>query len=329
MSEKPSSVIVVGSYVQDHVWLTDSFPKPGETRRALGFSTGPGGKGFNQAIACVRQAGDVLFMGAVGSDALGHGAREYASREGLACKWLVIDEVPTATAGIVVNAEGANQIMVNLAANEKLTIDFLQSNASQFADARVLLVQLENNLDAVRGALELGGRHGLLRMLNPAPMHAGVDASLLAECDVITPNETEFAQLLQHIAGKPLPPAEVAAKADRELNECCRRLGVATCLITLGASGCFVSHAPDNLRGDSEPFYRLPAEVVHAVDTTGAGDAFNGALAAALGRATKGSFREAVVEANRVAALSTEKPGAAQAIPFRAEVIERFGGTTG
>lgn len=325
MTHAPYRVIIVGSYVQDHVWLTDDFPQPGETRRARGFSSGPGGKGFNQAIACVRQGGHALFMGAIGNDALGQSARDYAIAEGLACEWLVVDGVPTGAAGIVVNAAGANQIMVNLAANERLSAEFLQSNAAHLAGARVLLVQLENNLDAVRCALDIAGGHELLRMLNPAPMHAGIDAALLARCDLITPNETEFAQLLERIPGVHMAAVQVAATPDELLHAHCRKLGVPTCLITLGSSGCFVSHDPGTLRGDDQSHYRLPAEIVQVFDTTGAGDAFSGALAASLSDARDRPFRESVLHANRVAALSTEKAGAAVAIPSRPQVTERFG----
>ena len=319
------SVIIVGSYVQDHVWQTDRFPQPGETRRASGFSTGPGGKGFNQAVACVRQQGNVLFIGALGNDALAEAARSFADSEKLACAWLVLDQVPTAAAGIIVNANGANQIMVNLAANEHLSLDFLREQSVRFGEASVLLVQLENNLDAVRSALELGSEHGLLRVLNPAPMHAGIDTALLSLCDLITPNETEFAQLVERFCGKPLKADEVATMANAKLHALCRELDVASVVITLGAAGCFVSHAAGNLRGDSRDHYRIAAEKVVVVDTTGAGDSFNGALVAMLSSSTEGAFVDAVRYATRVAAMSTEKSGAASAVPFRHEVIARFG----
>lgn len=320
-----ASVIVVGSYVQDHVWQTDRFPQPGETRRALGFSTGPGGKGFNQAIACLRQGGEVVFVGATGNDAIGANARALALDEGLACTWLVLDRVPTATAGIVVDAAGANQIMVNLAANENLSVDFLHAQSRQFSVARVLLVQLENNLDAVHAALEIGVAHDLLCVLNPAPMHAALDLELLSKCDVVTPNETEFAQLIARVSGEPLDGATLSAMGDGELHALCRMLGVATVVVTLGASGCFVSHHADLQRGDVEQYYRIAAEKVDAIDTTGAGDSFSGALVAMLARTEVPSFRECVSHANRVAAMSTERIGAAVAIPHLDEVIARFG----
>ena len=323
--ETPPVAIIVGSYVQDHVWRTDRFPRPGETRRASGFSTGPGGKGFNQAVACVRQQGNVLFIGALGNDGLGESARNFAENEKLACAWLTLDQVPTAAAGIIVNADGDNQIMVNLAANEHLSTDFLRGHGARFAGARVLLVQLENNLDAIRTALELGLEHGLLRVLNPAPMHAGIDTAILSLCDLITPNETEFAQLVERFCGQPLKADEVATMANVKLHALCRDLGVPSVVVTLGASGCFVSHAADNLRGDSRDHYRVAAEKVVAVDTTGAGDSFNGALVAVLSSSTPGVFADAVRYANRVAAMSAEKPGAASAVPHRHEVIARFG----
>lgn len=328
VAEPSPEIIIVGSYVQDHVWQADRFPQPGETRRALGFSTGPGGKGFNQAIACVRQLGKALFIGALGNDALAESARRFAQSEKLACAWLIVDQVPTAAAGIIVNTEGANQIMVNLAANEHLSTEFLRDQSARFASARLLLVQLENNLDAVRSALELAAEHGLLRVLNPAPMHADVDAPLLALCDVITPNETEFGQLMARICGHSIDANDVAASSDEELHRLCRKLGVATIIITLGAAGCFVSHASDSLRGDRSDHYRVGAESVQVVDTTGAGDSFSGALVAMLSRQPEQPFVNAVRHASRVAAMSTEKSGAALAIPRHEDVIARFGPAT-
>ena len=323
-SDSPA-VVIVGSYVHDHVWQTDRFPQPGETRRAMGFSTGPGGKGFNQAVACVRQQARALFIGALGNDTLALAAQDFARHENLACAWLILDHVPTAAAGIVVDAGGANQIMVNLAANEHLSTDFIRSHGARFAEARVLLVQLENNLDGVRTALALASEHGLLRVLNPAPMHAGMDAGMLALCDLITPNETEFAQLVERFCAKPLRAGEVAKLADAELHALCRELGVPSMVVTLGAAGCFVSHATGMLRGDQRDHYRVAAESTVVVDTTGAGDAFNGALVAMLSQPTHVAFADAVRYANRVAAMSTEQAGAASAVPHRAAVISRFG----
>jgi ribokinase len=317
-------LIVVGSYVQDHVWLTDRFPETGETRRALGFSSGPGGKGFNQAIAARRQRGAVVFIGSLGDDALAAGARAYAEQEDLHCRWHACADLPTAAACISVDRQGANRILVNLAANEALDIAFLRAQESLFVDARVLLVQLENNLDAVRAALQLGRRHGLLCMLNPAPVHAHLDAALLQCCDLITPNEHEFCELLERIAGTHVPADSLATQDEATLHGLCRRLGVATVVVTLGSAGCFVSHGAD-ARHQPGTCYRIAAEKVNTIDTVGAGDAFNGALANRLSQQDAGTFRDAVIWANRVAAMSTETIGASIAMPTREAVLARFG----
>lgn len=319
-----AQVIIVGSYVQDHAWLTDRFPQVGETRRALGFNTGPGGKGFNQAVACARQGVATLFIGAIGDDYLGAIAQKFAKDEQLPCRWQVCRDVPTAASSIVVDDTGSNLIVVNLAANEHLDPAFVEAQVDSFAGAKVLLLQLENNLDAVAAALALGAHHGVLRVLNPAPVHPQLDATLLAQCDLITPNETEFALLLERIVDVHVDAATLASRDDADLHALARNLDVETVVITLGAHGCFVSHGEKNRRGDSEAFYRIAPERVKAIDSTGAGDAFSGTLVAALLRFAGRSFREAVVHANRAAAMSTEIVGTAPAMARFEQVIARF-----
>jgi ribokinase len=321
-----ADVLVVGSFVQDHAWLTDRFPETGETRRALGFNSGPGGKGFNQAVACLRQGVSTLFVGAIGNDHLGAIAQRFAEEESLPCRWQIREDVPTAASSIVVDRTGANLLVVNLAANEHLDPEFVRAQSAAFADAKLLLLQLENNLDAIRAALDLGREHGLLRVLNPAPVHPDLDADLLAQCDLITPNETEFALLIERVTGLRIAAATLHQRTDAELHTFARKLGVPAIVITLGANGCFVSHdESSNRRGDAKAFYRLPPETVKAIDSTGAGDAFSGTMAAALIRFADRPFRDAVIHANRAAAMSTETVGTAPAMPRFDEVIARFG----
>src|SRR5262245_18960257 len=124
-----TDVVVIGSYVQDHAWHLDRFPRVGETRRARGFATGPGGKGFNQAIACLRQGVATAFIGSIGADPLGDVAQRYAALEGLNCRWLIHHDHPTAASSIVVNAAGENQIAVALGANEHLEPEFVKDAA--------------------------------------------------------------------------------------------------------------------------------------------------------------------------------------------------------
>jgi ribokinase len=319
-----AQVIIVGSYVQDHAWLTDRFPQVGETRRALGFNTGPGGKGFNQAVACARQDVPTLFVGAIGRDHLGAIAQQFAADERLPCRWQVRDDVPTAASSIVVDRSGANLLVVNLAANEHLDPAFVTAQADAFTGAKILLLQLENNLDAIAAALALGARAGLMRVLNPAPVHPQLGTDLLAQCDLITPNETEFALLLERVTGAHVDAATLAARDDADLHALARTLDVATVVITLGAQGCFVSHGATNRRGDADAFYRIAPERVNAIDSTGAGDAFSGTLVAALLRYADRPFRDAVVHANRAAAMSTEIVGTAPVMPRFDEVIARF-----
>lgn len=320
-----AQVVIVGSYVQDQAWFVERFPRPGETLRANRYNTGPGGKGFNQAVACARQGVATAFVGAIGNDTFGAFAREFANAENMPCAWQVRDDQPTATSSITVNDRAENQIAMIFGANEHLDPAFVRAQSAVFAPANTLLLQLENNLDATAAALEMGERHGLIRVLNPAPVHADLDAALLRRADIITPNETEFSLLLERIADTSVDPATLAQRSDAELHALARKLGVASTVITLGSQGCFVSHG-DDYRGDDDASYRLPPERVKAVDTTGAGDAFSGGLVAAMARFTDAPFRRCVEHANRVAAMSTETVGTAPAMPSFDAVRERFGG---
>ncbi len=147
---------------------------------------------------------------------------------------------PTAASSITVNARGENQIAMSFGANEHLDPGvYSYTKRFMFAKSRLLLLQLENNLDAIATALEIGEQHGLTRILNPAPVHAGFDVELLRHADIITPNETEFSLLLERCAGTQAEPATLAGRDDADLHTLARKLGVATVVITLGAHGCF------------------------------------------------------------------------------------------
>ncbi len=317
-------VVVVGSYVQDHAWFCDAFPQRGETRIATGFNTGPGGKGFNQAVACRRQGIGTLFIGSIGDDALGRNAQRFVEPEDIDARWQVHAEVPTAASSIVVDARGENRIVVSLGANEHLSPDFVRTEFRNARSARFMLCQLESNLDAVAAALDAASAAGMLRMLNPAPMHPWFDPALLAQVDLLTPNETEFALLSRRCGFDDVDADALASLEDAALHALVRRLPVQTTVITLGAYGCFVSHALDR-RGDTESFYRFAPENVRAIDSTGAGDAFSGALVSALTRFDSDPFAKAARHANRAAALSTETVGTAPAMPTFDAVVARFG----
>lgn len=319
-----TQVVVAGSFNVDHVWTVAALPRPGETLSGL-YHSGPGGKGFNQATAAARAGATTCFICALGNDVGGQLARALATADGIDLRDL-LSPSPTGTAGIHVDARGRNSIVVGPGANATLTPEFVATQAASIANAKVVLTQLESPVDAVTTALELARQGGVLTVLNPAPADALAPATLLALADVITPNETEFcAQLTRH-HGESLAADTLALLEDARLHAACRTLlPHGTVVVTLGAAGCFVSHAEAVLRGDTQPHYRLQPADVHAIDTTGAGDAFNGALAASLANAPDRPFIDHAGFANRYAALSTERQGASTAMPSRAEVLTRFG----
>jgi ribokinase len=319
-----AGVVVVGSFNVDHVWRCDTLPAPGATLQGQ-YHSGPGGKGFNQAIAAGRAGAHAHYVCALGKDAGGLLARDLANADGMELRDFVSEE-PTGTAGIYVDARGRNCIVIGAGANATLAPAFVDTQRDAISTARALLVQLESPTDSIQHALSIAREYGVPTLLNPAPANASTTQELLALADIITPNETEFAALLARHHGERLEPDDVATTDSSRLHALCREIFAhGSVVITLGSAGVFVSHADDMLRGDTRPHYRLAAEPVEAIDTTGAGDAFNGALAAALAAGHEVPFIEHVRFANRFAALSTERTGAALAMPRLADVQSRFG----
>jgi len=317
-----ASVVVVGSFNVDHVWTCAALPRPGETL-AGEYRSGPGGKGFNQAVASVRAGARTHFLCAMGDDVGGQLARALAVADNIDLRD-AHSRAPTGTAGIYVDQAGRNSIVIGPGANATLSPGFVEAQAALLADAAVVLAQRETPAPAVARALELARAAGAMTLLNPAPANADCSAALLATADLITPNETEFAALLERLVDAHVDPAQVAACDDAALHALARRLHPrGSVVVTLGVAGAFVSHAAD-LRGDTQACYRVSSERADTVDTTGAGDAFNGALAASLALAPGEAFATHMRFANRYAALSTERPGAAAAMPRRAEVEQRF-----
>ncbi len=312
-------VVVVGSFNVDHVWTLDTLPVPGETRSGR-YASGPGGKGFNQAVAAARSGAPTRFVCALGDDVGGQLARALAVADGIDLRDATHPE-PTGSAGIFVDAAGRNSIVIAAGANGGLSAAHV---AHELGEAAVVLAQLETPADAAGRALELGRAAGATTVLNPAPADAPTTPALLALADVLTPNETEFAALLKRHLQHEVDADGIAALADADLHAHCRALAPqATLVVTLGGAGCFVSHAPGRLRGDARDHYRVPASPAAVVDTTGAGDAFNGALCASLARAGDAAFEAHVRFASAYAALSTERAGAALSMPTRADVDAR------
>lgn len=309
-------VVVVGSFVQDLTWRCAAFPRSGETLIGS-FATGPGGKGSNQAVASGRSGVPTRFIGAVGSDVFADGARTFYRQEGIGAVFVTKKNHPTATAAVLVNEQGQNEIVVALGASARLKPRDVAPAAIK--GARVVVCQHEASLEANAHAFRLARRCGALTVLNPAPMRADFDARILARTDVIIPNESEFVALVRMLpqcarrAGPaPFSEAALEALAPEPLHGLCREVGVKTVIVTLGHRGCFVSLSDGR-------FAHIPGHAgMKVVDTTGAGDAFVGGFAAGLARS--GDVMAAAHYANAVAALSVTKPGTAPSMPRGAEV---------
>jgi len=302
MSEKRSKVLVVGSANMDLVVRCKRFPDPGETIFGTAFATFPGGKGANQAVCCAKLGGEVTFMGRMGQDIFRDRLSSNMKQEGVGLEHLIIDPTePTGTALITVDSSGQNEIIVVSGSNMKIRPEDILAHREAFADAAIVLLQLEIPLDTVMHAATLARQNSALVVLNPAP------ASMLPEelfrlIDYITPNETEAALL----TGIPVVDRASAEQAAMALLQ----RGVQNVIITMGSSGCLLVNQRQK--------QMFAARRVKAVDTTAAGDAFNGALALALSQGDL--LEEAIAFANSVAAFSVTKQGAQSSMPTKNEL---------
>lgn len=309
-----SRVVVVGSFNVDHVWRVANLPQAGATL-AGDYASGPGGKGFNQAMAARRAGADTRFVCALGDDAGARLARTLCTADAIELADQACD-TPTGSAGIYVDAAGRNCIVVGAGANAALDAGLAATRVTDAGRVAVVLVQLESPPDAIAAAMQAGRDAGATVILNPAPANAAVPGAMLELADILTPNETEFAALLARHVGERIEPEALSQLDQQRLHAHCRALGHAsTVIVTLGGSGCFVSHPEGQWRGDAIACYRVPTEPTQVVDTTGAGDAFNGALAASLARLPARAFAEHVRFAVRYASRSTEVAGAALSMP--------------
>jgi ribokinase len=299
MSQQPgrrssiSRVLVFGSINMDLVVETGTFPRLGETLRGVSFATHAGGKGANQAVAAARLGAQVTMLGRVGADAFGTELKARLAAEGVAAGG--VHETPGVSTGIaaitVCNAD--NAIVVVPGANAQLSAADLDAAESEFAAADVVLAQLEVPLATVEHGAELAARHRKPFILNPAPA-AHLPESLLTRCTLLTPNEYELGAAL--------------AQPDVDWRELLTRLP-GRVVVTKGAEGAYFTDAAGALR-------HQPSFPVKPVDTTGAGDTFNGALGAfwELGLA------EAVRRGSAAGALSVTKRGAQDSMPTLAEL---------
>jgi ribokinase len=295
-------VLVIGSANMDFTVAVPRLPQEGETVIGGTLYVSHGGKGANQAVAAKRLGADVRFVGCVGHDAQGEQIRDQLFKEHIPTDTLVwMEAAATGVALIVVDEAGRNQIAVAAGANHQLVPARAREHAALFEWSQVLLCQLEIPLETVEWALAEARGKGVRTILNPAPARPLPD-SLLALAECLTPNAGEAEQLTGvRVDG----PAAAAVAAQRLIAKGVRRV-----IVTLGTRGV--------LYCDESQATHYPAFPVQAVDTVGAGDAFNGALAAGL--AAGGSWSEAIPLASAAAALACTRRSAMASLPQRAEV---------
>ncbi len=295
-----AKILVVGSINMDLVVRVPHSPGPGETVLGGDFETFPGGKGANQAVAAARMDGEVTMVGRVGIDAFGDSLIQGLLENNIKTTHVIKDpETSTGVAMIAVSADGENMIVVASGANYKISPDDVNDARDLMRETDLLLVQLECPLEAVAAAVDLANAYDVPVVLNPAPAQS-LPKTILANVDVLTPNENE----LMLLSGE-----QNMEKAIHKL----KSWGVKNLVITLGANGVRV------VTGDMDR--HLPAHEVTAVDTTAAGDAFNGAMAVILAEGKP--LLEAVQYGLAAGALATTKHGAQPSLPTRA-AVEKF-----
>jgi ribokinase len=298
-----SGVCILGIYVSDMAFTAARQPIMGETLIGSRFALGPGGKGSNQTIAAARAGGKVTFITNLGQDLFGDTAMAMYAREGVTPRIGRIADVATGAAYIFLEqGTGANAIIVVPGAADTITAEDVKANADAITGAAVFMTQLEAPLMQCVAALALAKSAGTTTILNPAPA-ATLDAAVYRLCDYVTPNESE-ASMLTGVEVKDVASARKAADVFLQR-------GVGTALITLGGQG--------SLLHSNEKSIHIPIfNAGKVVDTTGAGDAFNGGFAAALSQGA--TPEDAARFGSATAGISVTRPGTAPSMPQRAEI---------
>jgi ribokinase len=297
-------VVVIGAMNVDLVAKAERFPRPGETITGDSFYRGFGGKGANQAVAAARMGAPVCFIGRVGDDAFGGEMIEHMNAQGVDTGHMkTVEDCASGIGMIFVNGEAQNEIIVVQGANDRLTPADVAEAEETIAGAGLVVVVFDLLLETVREAVLLARKHGVPTIVNPAPPPPkGADVSFLDGVDVLVPNETEA----EALTGISVEEPDFAKKASKGLG----KIGARTSILTLGEDGSMLSV------GDE--IQHVPAYDVVPEDTTAAGDAFIGGLAAGYGRFS--DLRELVRFASAVAALAVTRKGAMSSLPTRSEV---------
>ncbi len=299
-------ITVVGSFAVGMTLRTSRMPHFGETLVGSDFDMGPGGKGSNQAVAAARLGARSYFAGIIGDDKLGEIAVDLYAREGVDATYLQkTTEMATGVGFIILNERGENGIILDMGANKLMDSAFVDGVEAQISRSHVVMSVLELPVEAAARAMELGRKHGVRTILNPAPATA-LDDAILANIDYLTPNETEIRILLGLPPNDPTPTIDLAHRLQQR--------GVKNLIVTMGEEGALVMTA--------DGVERVPAVSVDVVDTTGAGDAFNAGLAVAL--AEGWDLLDAVRFATCTGALACTKLGVIPALATREQAEALF-----
>ncbi len=300
-----AKIVVIGSLNMDIVAVAARLPLAGETIAGIQYINEPGGKGANQAYAASKLGGDVAMLGRVGVD--DHGKRMRANLEAMGCNVGGVQTVDghSGVAVIFVAQTGQNSIVVVPGANQRYLPADLEADAHSLSGTRVVLLQLETPMETVVAAARAAKSLGARVILDPAPAPTHMSVEFLQNVDILTPNETEAAQLVG------APVTTLSLEQARDIARRLQRSGPRIVIMKLGAQGCLLM--------ERDQVTAIPAPVVEAVDTTAAGDAFNGALAVACSEGA--SLLDACRFATCAAALSVTRLGAQRSMPSRSEVM--------
>lgn len=295
-------IIVIGSCNTDMVIKSDRLPVPGETILGGTFLMNPGGKGANQAVTIARMGGKVTFISKTGNDIFGRQSVELYNSENINTDFIFSDaNHPSGVALISVDAHGENCIVVASGANAHLDTKDMDAAREEIESGDILLMQLEIPIETVDYAANIAKEKGIKIVLNPAPAQS-LPTALIEKLYLITPNKTE-AEILSGIKVTDLESAKRAAIAISEK-------GVENVVITLGSEGALIK--------EGDAFHKVDSYKVETVDTTAAGDTFNGALCVGLAEGL--SILDSVKIASKAAALTVTRMGAQSSIPYRREL---------
>lgn len=296
-------IIVIGSTNMDMVVKTSHIPAHGETVLGGSFFMNPGGKGANQAVAVARLGGEVIFISKMGNDVFGKQAFQLFDEEGIDTRYILShDELPSGVALITVDEAGENSIVVAPGANATLLPGDMDAALNDINQASIVLMQLEIPLETVQFIVQYASSNGVKVILNPAPATV-LPTEVLTHIDIITPNKTEASIL----SGLEVTDLHTARNAARIIHE----MGVKHVVITMSSLGAVIF--------SNGQFLLVSAATVETVDSTAAGDVFNGALAVSLSEGK--DLIDAVRFACEAATLSVTRLGAQSSIPFRNELI--------